>query len=279
MSIDQTSDNFIPDVPELPPTVNKTPKRARSKKSKNRPHGGDLDALLSSSPLASSTPRLRLEPSFNEDGKKTLKNVRANARSLFDPDDSIIGLSSEMDIDSGPSSKDVVRGDVVKRKNPKAKESLADDRLQHSKRIKKHPSPSKDELNNLEEAMRNLPPVSAPEDVVAQDNGFPNVAGILRKMDTLAPKDANTSLRKAKRQVAVIGGLRKPALKQTVESMPNIPARLKATESTNPTEKAKLKRRGDRQYASQNDLADASLMDIDELQWDNAAYYIGMRRD
>jgi hypothetical protein len=278
MSIDQSSDNFIPDVPELPSAVNTTPKRPRSKKSKNRPHGGDLDALLSSSPLASSTPRLRLEPSFNEDGKKTLKNVRANARSLFDPDDSIIGLSSDMDIDSGPSSNDVGR-DSVKRKNPKVKQSLADDRLQHSKRIKKHPSPSKDELNNLEEAMRNLPPVSAPENIATQDSGFPNNAGLVLKMDPLAPKDANTSLRKAKRQVAVVGGLRKPALKQTVESMPDIPARLKATESANSTEKAKLKRRGSRQYASQNDLADASLMDIDELQWDNAAYYIGMRRD
>ena len=127
--------------------------------------------------------------------------------------------------------------------------------------------------------MRNLPPVSAPENVAAQDNGFPNDAGLVLKLDPLAPKDANTSLRKAKRQVAVIGGLRKPAPKQTVESMPDIPARVKATESANPTEKAKLKRRGSRQYASQNDLADASLMDIDELQWDNAAYYIGMRRD
>jgi hypothetical protein len=278
MSIDQSSDNFIPDVPELPPTVNTTPKRPRSKRSKNRPQGGDLDALLSSSPLASSTPRLRLGPSFNEDGKKTLKNVQANARSLVDPDDSIIGLSSEMDIDSGPSSKGVGR-DAVKRKKAKAKEPLADDRLQHSKRIKTHPSPSKDELNNLEEAMRNLPPVSAPENVAAQENGFPNDAGLVLKVDPLAPKDANKSLRKAKRQVAVIGGLRKTTLKQTVESMPDIPARLKDTEPANPTEKAKLKRRGSRQYASQNDLADASLMDIDELQWDNAAYYIGMRRD
>jgi hypothetical protein len=128
--------------------------------------------------------------------------------------------------------------------------------------------------------MRNLPAVSGPENVAAaQDNGFPNVAGLVRKTDTLSAKDANASVRKAKRQVAVIGGLQKPALKQTVESMPDISARLEATGSANSIEKAKLKRRGSRQYASQNDLADSSMMDIDELQWDKAAYCIGMRRD
>jgi len=54
----------------------------------------DFDDLLSSSPVAQSTPRIRLEPSFDEFGKKTLKNVPADAHSLFD--------NSDMDVDDEP---------------------------------------------------------------------------------------------------------------------------------------------------------------------------------
>jgi hypothetical protein len=45
----------------------------------------DLDALLSSSPLAQSTPRIRLEPSFDDRGARHgLRSVLTSTRSVFD---------------------------------------------------------------------------------------------------------------------------------------------------------------------------------------------------
>jgi hypothetical protein len=61
----------------------------------------NFDDLLSSSPVAQSTPRIRLEPSFDECGKKTLKNVPADSHSLFDNSD--VGHYSDMEVDAEPS--------------------------------------------------------------------------------------------------------------------------------------------------------------------------------
>jgi hypothetical protein len=44
-----------------------------------------MDALFSSSPIAQSTPRLRLEPAIDENGKQYLMKVPAQTRSVFDP--------------------------------------------------------------------------------------------------------------------------------------------------------------------------------------------------
>jgi hypothetical protein len=85
MSVEQ-NDDATPHFPSTP-------------SAKDRYH--DFDDLLSSSPVAQSTPRIRLEPSFDECGKKTLKNVPADSHSLFDNSD--IGHYSDMEVDDEPA--------------------------------------------------------------------------------------------------------------------------------------------------------------------------------
>lgn len=263
MSQSQGSE-FIPDLPSRDfsdlPSRCQTPKIAsREKRIKTSLYGSDFDAMLSSSPVAQSTPRIRLEPTFEEGGKKSLKNVPVASYSLFDPDSSI----SAMDIDSELSSRRLPSQDFVKRKTSTAKIS--------TKRVKKHPSPSKSELEILEMALQNFTTTGASEDLHSNTDKPLAAKNTLAPASVLGVKDTNRKLRDTRRYALKIGPMK------TTESMPNLPGRSKGREEASAKD-FKLADGARRQYKTQNDLVDNSMMDIDELQWDHAAYHIGSKK-
>ncbi|KAL5324515.1 hypothetical protein ACEPPN_009061 [Leptodophora sp. 'Broadleaf-Isolate-01'] len=252
-SYDQGSE-FIPDLPSRC----HTPKYTREKKVRTSIYDDDFDAMLSSSPFAQSTPRIRLEPTFEEDGKKMLKNVSADTRSLFDSD--------QMDIDSDTMSKAPSSQEPVKRKNSLVKDYGV--RYHSSKKVKKHPSPSKAELEGLERALQDFLPRSPSEGFPPLDDIYP-LGESLAPAAALAPRDPNTKLQDVKRR-----GMKLEPLKIT-ESMPILLSQPKKSLPASPRQNISpidVSRR----YMSRNTIADQ--MDIDELQWDDTAYNIGMKR-
>ncbi|PVH80623.1 hypothetical protein DL98DRAFT_654570 [Cadophora sp. DSE1049] len=253
MSYDQGSE-FIPDLPSRC----HTPKYTREKKVRTSIYDGDFDAMLSSSPFAQSTPRIRLEPTFEEDGKKLLKNIPADTRSLFDSD--------QMEIDSDTIGKSPSSQEPVKRKNSLVKDYGV--RYHSSKKVKKHPSPSKAELEGLERALQTFLPLSPSEGFPPVDDVYP-VGESLAPAAALAPKDPNRKLQDTKRR-----GMKLEPLK-TTESVPILLSQLKTSQPGSPRKNISPVNGGNR-YTSHNNLADK--MDLDELQWDDTAYNIGMKR-
>ncbi|KAK0116651.1 hypothetical protein ONS96_012506 [Cadophora gregata f. sp. sojae] len=254
MSFDQGSE-LIPDLPSRC----HTPKFTREKKARTSIYDGDFDAMLSSSPFAQSTPRIRLEPTFEEDGKKMLMHVPADTRSLFDSD--------QMDIDSDTMGKALSPQEPAKRKNSLAKDSGV--RYHSSKKVKKHPSPSKAELEGLERALQNFLPLNPSEGFPPVDDVYP-VGESLAPAAALAPKDPNSKLQDTKRRGMKLGSLK------TTESMPILLlSRPKIFQPGSPRTNI-VPADGGNQYMSHNNLADR--MDLDELQWDDTAYNIGMKR-
>ncbi|KAG4436417.1 hypothetical protein IFR05_008110 [Cadophora sp. M221] len=252
-SYDQGSE-FIPDLPGRC----HTPKYTREKKVRTSIYDNDFDAMLSSSPFAQSTPRIRLEPTFEEDGKKILKNVPADTRSLFDSD--------QMDIDSDTMSKAPSSQEPVKRKNSLVKDYGV--RYHSSKKVKKHPSPSKAELEGLERALQDFLPRSPSEGFPPLDDIYP-LGESLAPAAALAPRDPNKKLQDVKRR-----GMKLEPLKMT-ESMPILLSQPKKSLPASPRQNISPID-GNRRYMSHNNIADQ--MDLDELQWDDTAYNIGMKR-
>lgn len=84
----------IPDLPKLPRSLTTMPLLGRNLSSHTT--YDDFD-FFSSSPEGQSTPRMRLEPRFEENGKKTLKIAPTEAPSMFDPDTTMGGQLSQCD--------------------------------------------------------------------------------------------------------------------------------------------------------------------------------------
>jgi hypothetical protein len=220
-----------------------------------------------------------------------LKNVPADSRSLFDPDNSSVAQYSDMDVDTQPDNTTPNRlvGDTVKRKNSQTKESGLGFRTHHSKRMKKHPSPSKAELEVLERAMSQFPPFTRSESFDARDEVSPTGIEVNPKSAALAPKDPNMRLQPTQQTTCGNGenleAPRKKELIRMTESMPDFPKRVKAQKSSmipKPSEtlntKPRLERRDSRRYSARYDLMDGSMMDVDELQLDLSAYDLNMKR-
>lgn len=251
MSYDQGSE-FIPDLPSRC----HTPKHAR--KVRTSIYDGDFDAMLSSSPFAQSTPRIRLEPTFEEDGRNLLKTVPADTRSLFD--------SEYMDIDSDAMGKSPSSQEPAKRKSSVAKDYGV--RYHSSKKVKKHPSPSKAELEGLERALQNFLPLGPSEGYPSLDDVYPTTES-LAPVSALAPKDPNRKLQDTKRRDIKLEGLK------TTESMPILLSQPKAYRPGSPRKHHGIID-GNPRYMSHNNITDQ--MDIDELQWDDTEYNIGMKK-
>lgn len=246
----------------------------------------DFDALCSSSPEAQSTPRIRLEPYFSTSGKRTLEYVPADSRSLFDPDNSdFFGQHSDMEVDFEPVKKATNRMSLAEMDNDPNSDRITDAAKRKSsqlrapsfgfespqlKRAKKHPSPSKEELEQMQKDLEvyndndfvrrddyhlpsmKLPPISTIPVLAALDpNG---------KIAAKQPKKGGLS-RAAESMPNLVGRKRRQSLRKAVMSTP-----------TNTKEKAE-KRRSKPAYAEVD-----SEMDIDELQLDDSAYHIGMGR-
>jgi hypothetical protein len=176
----------------------------------------------------------------------------------FDPDSSHVGQSPNMVVDSEPADKAVFSSESTKRKNSRS--TVAGD----IKRSKKHPSPSKEELERLELAMKNFP--------FGDRDKVPLARGGAR--GALSSKDTNGKLKAAKHSVQGKVAFAKQELSNTTESMPNLGTKGLKSAMRKPT----LEKGGNRKYFSQNNLAESSMMDLDELQWDKTEYNIGMRK-
>ena len=99
---DTTSARIPEDIPQLPARAQHLREEFPSMRH-HRIQSNMDDMLLSSSPDAQSTPRIRLEPSFERNGTTRLRNVSASSRSLFDPDSSSLGNPASMDFDTSSS--------------------------------------------------------------------------------------------------------------------------------------------------------------------------------
>ena len=151
MTLDENAEH-IPDLPSqnyIDELHQPQSRRPRNSISSFIPHHDDI---LSSSPIAQSTPRIRLEPAYQEDGRTTLRNVSAESPSMFDQDNSSVVNNSEMDIDSPPAIQvRSRRRSGGRRRSVQARDSYVSTRPYA--RVKKHPSPSKAELERLGKAL------------------------------------------------------------------------------------------------------------------------------
>lgn len=225
-----------------------TPKRQlrRTKKRHNLNYESDFDALFSSSPLGHSTPRIRLEPT-DDDGKRVLRSVSANSPSLFDS-------ASELD---GHDDIDVF---IPPRAAPN--------------RSKKHPSPSKAELEDLEYAMETigmLPKSTSNTSTISKNSK--RFSKLLAPVSVLVSKDPNIKLSVTKVRTE---SKRQPKSNNVERGVHN------QITTTNPA-KRNLKMATYRdetvtQTIPLDKSSSTNRMDIDELQWDDSIYNIGMKR-
>ena len=276
MTLDEKAEH-IPDLPSqnyVDELHRPQPRRPRNSDSLFIPHHDDI---LSSSPIAQSTPRIRLEPAYQGDGRTTLRNVPAESPSMFDQDNSSVVNNSEMEIDSPPAIQvRSRRRSGGRRRSVQARDSYVSTRPYA--RVKKHPSPSKAELERLGKALdMQLGRGSFNED----DKGDDDVAmggtdyrprptpGILANLDT------NTRLPEPTRrdQRSGFGLFLKPEMTRTAATMPDIgqpnPSQNSRPESF--TSRFGRGYRGERRLSRPNNTENESLMDIDELQGNQTA--------
>ena len=213
-----------------------------TKKTSNLIFKADFDACFSSSPFDSSTPRLRLEP-VDEHSKKTLRSVSASSPSLFD--------SAAVDTDMEDFD-----------------DKIDSPRIPARHWVKKHPSPSKIELEVLEQAMGRL-------------NGFRQPAkhkqhhinGEKQLTNQLAPAilgqiDANVG-----RRVNDMSSNKSPVIHKSAIPRSSLPSERTFARSKGrfPVRPTLLKP----STAGQMNRQEHDAMDVDELQWDDSAYNIG----
>jgi hypothetical protein len=255
------------------------PPRAKRSKQSLLAYDTDFDALLSSSPLAQSTPRIRLEPTFEKNGRAALKNVPADSRSLFDPDASSIGGHySDVELDPPSTNKMNCSGlaDLMKRKSSQVKKVGISTASHYSKRIKKHHSSSKEELKGLEGAMSLYKSLDGPSSFNPLDDDSNSKVESELRGTILAPKNPNGKIKEPSRKCDKGEGFDmflEPNLTRTVVSMHDTSRG--RTMIPKPVAVAKTRSRadgrGNRRYPSRGNVDDDSLMDIDELQWDQTA--------
>jgi hypothetical protein len=243
----------------------------------------DFDAPFSSSPVAQSTPRIRLEPTFEENGEKKLRNVPADSRSLFDPNSSTREPLSDLGTNTTPPKNTTPRKLVVKRNNSQVKDVSLGVKTHMSKRRKRHPSPSKAELEGLEDALAHYSQPMVSMNANAQEE-LTLSFGELRTRDILKAKDNNAPLSQAAKRSKGnrLGLFGKPKQAVAGSSMTK-PARRPVPNALKPSMILKsagaptMKRRTESRKFQQLVQTDESAMDIDELQWESTAYHIGMR--
>lgn len=276
MSIDQGQE-YVPDLPSRAQHLDDLP-LPRSKKT--RPsviYDTDFDALFSSSPLAQSTPRIRLEPTF-QDGRTTLKNVPADTRSLFDPESSG-SRYSDMDVDTSLVATNNESHEMdVKQKKLQTKDIAYVVKPNGGKRMKKHPSPSKAELESLENAMTDFP-----DEQMSRSQTYTNLSNFsamdyesTSAVGALASKDANTKLPIPKTREKRRGFEKylKPSLTRSAGTMPDLSRSKIPRYSDGSLGKIRLEARPERQFVTKgarDDINGGDLMDIDELQWEQTA--------
>jgi hypothetical protein len=283
ISFDQ-SDDIISSLPARSRRFKDEPRRLPSARKMGSGFEVDFDALFSSSPVAQSTPRIRLEPTFEENGDKKLRNVPADSRSLFDPDSSIREPLSDLGTNPTVPQTTPQRKLIVKRNSSQVKDVGLGVKSHMSKRRKKHPSPSKAELEGLEDALAHYSPCIVSMDANTQEE-LTLSFGELRTGDSLKSRDKNAPLSQAAKRAKKgnrLGQFGKPMLAAAGSSMAE-PARrpvlkaLKPCMIPKPAGAPTMKRRTESHKFQRLIQTDESAMDTDELQWESTAYHIGMR--
>ncbi|EPE34537.1 hypothetical protein GLAREA_10231 [Glarea lozoyensis ATCC 20868] len=265
-----------PSLPRLPRSISTLPGIRKCIPS-TLAYDSDFDTLFSSSPAAQSTPRMRLEPAF-ENGKKTLKSVPADSLSLFDPDSSTTSPGSRMDVDVEPVVEITETEDFTPeratRGTPRRASKLGyQEGFPVHTRGKKHPSPSKLELETMEQHLA---------DYFTRDRKHGEDALRAEQLPpsyVLAPRDPNISIadRDSKHSDKMPEVPPKLEFSRVHNSMPNLARTSKQRFSLNNiTFNARRDSRlSERHSKSGFDMENYSDMDIDELQTNDPVYHIG----
>lgn len=244
----------------------------------------DFDVPFSSSPVAQSTPRIRLELAFEENGDKKLRNVPADLHSQFNPDSSMREPLSDLGTNTAPPQNTTPRKVIVKRNNSQDEDVGLGVKPHMLKRRKKHPSPSKAELEGLEDILDHYSPRLVSMGTNTQEEltlSFEELrtGDILKFKDNNAPPSQTARRGKTGNRLGLSG---KPKQAVAGTSMAE-PARRPTTKMQKPSMIPKpagaptVKRRTEPRKFQRPIQTDESAMDTDELQWDLTAYHIGVR--
>jgi hypothetical protein len=237
----------VTDHSETPSLQQTPPKRLRhTKKTSNLNFEADFDACFSSSPFDSSTPRLRLEP-VDDHGKKTLRSVSASSPSMFD--------SAAIDTDM----EDV--------------ENLAvTSYLPFHDKIKKHPSPSKMELEELQQAMGRLSDFQISTDGAEMQAAASEKAAKQAIPRVLSQIDANVGGRPRDmlQNKNNCPATHKSAIPRPAAPSKRLPASAKGRFPVKPSKSAISTK-------AKNIESTSDAMEVDELQWEDSAYNIGRK--
>jgi hypothetical protein len=234
----------------------------------------DTGELLSSSPIAQSTPRIRLEPAFEKDGRKTLKKVPAESPSLFDQENfSLGGQFSDMDLDISYFEKNSGSSlvDVAVRKSCQGRD--LDYTICSKHHTKKHPSPGKVELERLKRAVGQNPEFGRSEHLGQLKDGVGDTPNIQPRAKILATREPNSKLQGASKRWNKgkrFGIFPKLELTRSTSLTSDVPYRNKGQSLMTPESTETTKKMGKRVFNLRDD-EDESMMDIDELQWDETA--------
>lgn len=277
----------VSEVPALPRSYTELPtmKTAHS----TTGYETDFDLLLSSSPDAQSTPRIRLEPSYEESGRKTLKQVPADTRSVFDPDNSLMAYTVEADaLLANDKNTDTSAIDPIKRKSSQLRSSKLEVQPVHTKRMKKHPSPSKADLEKFEQMFLRDYPDLLRTDELGNAEVVPTALGDASTIPILAPLNSNQRIvelhQPEKGQASEVSQTMN--LTRAASSIPAFPRRpehnrfsLMPKMSDKMASQSRPKRESYQHPVRKDyDRDSDDDMDIDELQADASAYNIRMKR-
>jgi hypothetical protein len=241
----------------------------------------DLEGELSSSPIGHSTPRVRVgkavEFTSSSPGPQGSKSQDAYGR--YSPDAlSVYSEASFNKIGERQESREI-RVERLHREREINAHGAVD--FHDPKRTKKHPSPSKLELEALENQFREYAQMqtrfAAPEDRDELANTFAGLCNA-RTAHTLSPRDTNKfgpGNRLSKESHKSIND--KKRFKEVASKSPGFPQSNPMSRVPRPggDNLSKLPRRGGRYGVPFHPVGDPDAMDIDELQWDMSAYQIG----
>ncbi|KAI9738530.1 MAG: hypothetical protein M1818_005427 [Claussenomyces sp. TS43310] len=240
----------------------------------------DFDALLSSSPLGQSTPQIHLEPSFDDASKKP-KNIPPGTYSVFD-----IGTKNERNFDS-PGFH------ITASRQAPSVVILADNHSGRNFQIAstqrtKHPSPSKDELETPEEALRHYLPADEWDEEIAYER-VANSVDDLRSSGALKRKGSFAGWEKGRDGDMKRRGFEANNSMATSASAANS-GHLPKSFASKVRKVSMLAKPAGPPYILKPRSASGisaevackviignSALDVDELQWDETAYDIGMR--
>lgn len=225
----------------------------------------DYDMAFSSSPIAQSTPRIRVQPPFEEG---------VDSRSSSDQEfTGVSGSHSDMDLDT----REIEKADVVKKKPPQSKGARSSVRSTHVGRMKKHPSPSKADLEKWEQILTHFPATDDSESHSQVYNNYGINVYFHPKSSVLHPKPTNFKLQEpTRKQDKSQGGgmfhLQVPDGAKTSATMDDAPSRRKdrvssVTKHRSSKTRSREGTRSGRSFSS-NVLKEDNPMDIDELQLD-----------